>query len=228
MPLGGGDLGLNVWVENSTRLRDQHRHELPIDTFTGTVLFYAAKSGFYDDNNSLVKLGRYRLTLSPNPFNKSFSQSLKLNDGYVEIKGNYGLDMKLWVDVYNPAIHVDVKSSTALSLTASYETWRYKDRPMGSSEQGMRQYTFDEHLLMHLLDQSDWDVYPKVSPTPITKADNISFYNGGVLFTHRNTANTTFDVTVKEQGLDQYADTMYNPLAYNTVSLSTPLEVKLI
>jgi len=59
MPCGGGDVGLNVWVEK------------------GDVLLYIAKSGTFDENNSLLKLGRVRLRLSPNPFEGSdFIQQL--------------------------------------------------------------------------------------------------------------------------------------------------------
>lgn len=36
--------------------------------------------------------------------------------------------------------------------------------------------------------------------------------------THRNLQSTVFDYTVREQGLEQYKDTMYNPIANNTVS----------
>jgi hypothetical protein len=40
MPCGGGDIGLNVWVEN------------------GELFFYIARSGTFDENNALLKLGR--------------------------------------------------------------------------------------------------------------------------------------------------------------------------
>ncbi|MDB4921030.1 DUF5703 domain-containing protein, partial [Mucilaginibacter sp.] len=40
MPCGGGDIGLNFWVEN------------------GDLYFYIAKSGTFDENNTFLKLGR--------------------------------------------------------------------------------------------------------------------------------------------------------------------------
>jgi Domain of unknown function (DUF5703) len=49
MPCGGGDIGLNVWVEK------------------GELLCYLSKSGAFDENNGFMKLGRVRLKLSPNP-----------------------------------------------------------------------------------------------------------------------------------------------------------------
>ena len=69
MPCGGGDIGMNVWVEE------------------GDVLFYLSRSGTFDENNCLLKQGRFRIRLSPNPFKetKEFRQELMLNDGFVEI-----------------------------------------------------------------------------------------------------------------------------------------------
>src|ERR1700761_9151270 len=60
MPVGGGDIGCNVWVENND------------------LLFYIARSGTFDENGSMLKLGRVRLQLSPNPFKSNFKQELKL------------------------------------------------------------------------------------------------------------------------------------------------------
>ena len=46
MPCGGGDIGMNVWVED------------------GDVLFYISRSGTFDEHNCLLKQGRIRLRLS--------------------------------------------------------------------------------------------------------------------------------------------------------------------
>ncbi|KAL1970104.1 hypothetical protein VTN77DRAFT_6509 [Rasamsonia byssochlamydoides] len=177
MPLGGGDLGLNVWAEN------------------GTILFYIAKSGTFDDNNSLVKLGLVRLTLEPDPFVDQFSQTLLLNDGYIVFTGRNDTTVTLWVNAFNPVVHTSINSSVPLSLTASYESWRYRDCLMG------------ENGTIYEQDQSSWDQLPGANAT--TRADNITFYNGGVLMTHRNLPTTVFDYTVREQGLEQYKDVMY-------------------
>lgn len=58
----------------------------------GDVLFYLSRSGTFDENNCLLKQGRFRIRLSPNPFKetKEFRQELMLNDGFVEISaGRY-------------------------------------------------------------------------------------------------------------------------------------------
>ena len=64
MPLGNGDIGLNVWVEQD-----------------GDLLFYISKTDAWSDSCRLLKLGRVRVKLSPNPFMKGlpFVQTLRLH-----------------------------------------------------------------------------------------------------------------------------------------------------
>ena len=99
MPLGGGDIGCNVWVEN------------------GELLFYFQRSGSLSENGEYLKLGRIRIKLSPNPFEHSslFRQVLILKDGFIRIKvespGNDALiktEIDLWLEFANPVIHVDI------------------------------------------------------------------------------------------------------------------------
>lgn len=111
MPCGGGDIGLNVWVEK------------------GDLLFYISRSGVFDESNVFPKLGRVRMRLSPNPFTDggSFQQELKLNEGYVEITGRKGRirsTIRVWVDVFSPVIHVDAQCSAPVTAQAWYESWR--------------------------------------------------------------------------------------------------------
>lgn len=110
MPCGGGDVGMNVWVENDE------------------VLFYLSKSGTFDENNAMLKLGRVRLKFSPNPFTEAnFKQELRLQEGGVRISdGN--TQINLWVDVFRSVVHVDVQSAKLFKMTAAYESWRHEDR----------------------------------------------------------------------------------------------------
>src|SRR5262245_28100222 len=91
MPCGGGGIGLNVWVEN------------------GELFIYATRSGSFNEDNNLMKAGRIRINLSPNPFDgKTFKQELHLAEGYISIDGeNSGVkaNAKIWVDVFNPVAH---------------------------------------------------------------------------------------------------------------------------
>jgi hypothetical protein len=184
MPCGGGDIGLNVWVEQ------------------GEVFFYIARSGTFDENNALLKLGRVRVTLSPNPFQgKTFRQELVLKDGYIRIKGAKGdlsVDMKIRADVFHPLVQVEMKSSQPVSATFAYESWRTIDRPGAGKENN----------------SNSWKWAPQGEVK--TYRDEISFHDEGILFYHRNRGNTVFDATVKQQGLESIKDSLNNPLKYLT------------
>ncbi|KQO20597.1 hypothetical protein ASF10_16100 [Flavobacterium sp. Leaf82] len=178
MPLGGGDIGLNVWVEK------------------GDLYFYFSRSGTFDEHNTLLKLGRVKVTLSPNPFkdNEGFHQELILKDGYVVI-AQKGTKIKLWVDVFKPIIHLDLESKNPLKMTASYESWRYKNRESKGKANNANSYK--------------WAPQGEI----ITYKDSISFENNGLKFYHRNRENTVFDVAVKQQKMESVKDQMLNPLA---------------
>lgn len=114
MPCGGGDIGMNVWVQD------------------GDILIYANRSGSLNEDNNLMKAGRLRIKCSPNPFDgKAFKQELHLQNGYVTIDGeNNGVKatMKIWVDVFNPVAHFEITASKKINVEAAYESWRYQDR----------------------------------------------------------------------------------------------------
>lgn len=59
MPLGGRDIGCNVWVENNV------------------LYFYMAQSGAFDEKGNMIKAGRCAITMEPDPFRDSFSQELR-------------------------------------------------------------------------------------------------------------------------------------------------------
>lgn len=115
MPVGGGDIGLNVWAEDN-----------------GDILFYMGRSGAYDEHGTLLKQGRVRLRL-PGGNTSGFSQRLKLEEGYCTIDAN-GSKVTIWADVFRPVVHVEVESPKAISPAISYENWRYADRPFKQGE----------------------------------------------------------------------------------------------
>lgn len=113
MPIGNGDLGLNVWTESN-----------------GDIVFLIGKTDAWTENGQLVKLGRIRLRLSPNPFTKAgaFRQVLRPGLGEVELHGDSGTIVRVWVDANHPVAHVEVKSEQAMDLQASTELWRLQPR----------------------------------------------------------------------------------------------------
>lgn len=179
MPCGGGDIGLNVWVEQ------------------GEVLVYLSQSGMFDENNALLKAGRLRLKLFPNPFSENFKQELILKDGNVKISGGSGkmaTSLSIWVDVFHPVVHVDISSASKISTVASYENWRYQDRLLTRKENNA----------------NSWKWYNKVSV--ITQQDQIGFDKNQVFFYHQNQDSTVFEATLRQEGLLAYQTQFDNPL----------------
>lgn len=180
MPCGGSDIGMNVWVEQ------------------GDLFVYVARSGHYDEHNTLLKAGRLRFRFSGDPFRGGyFRQQLHLEQGYVTVTGkNNGVTVtvKIWADVAKPVAHYEISSSKKVAVDVAYESWRYKDRIVQP-----REYF-----------SNSWKWAP---PKNIYyKADHISFQNNTVLFYHHNRDSTIFDATVRQQGMDAVKSQLYDPL----------------
>lgn len=182
MPCGGGDIGMNVWVEK------------------GELLIYLAQSGSLDEHNTMLKAGRIRIKLFPNPFDGgTFKQQLHLNAGYITVQGEsrgVKATVKIWADIKMPVAHVAISSNKRINMEAAYENWRYQDRVVKARE--------------NFANSWKWGA-PKNN---VYKKDSIAFAGNSVLFYHHNTATTIFDATVTQQGMDKVKDQLYNPLKY--------------
>lgn len=181
MPCGGGDIGMNVWVEN------------------GDMLVYVARSGSFNEDNASMKAGRLRIKLSPNVFNgKIFKQELHLQRGYITVDGEHNgtrARVRIWADVFSPVVHLDVNANKKITVEAIYESWRYQDRLIKSRENFGNSWKW---------------AAPK---NHVYRKDNIDFNGKEVLFYHHNIAETIFDATVAQQGMDAVKDQLYNPLS---------------
>ena len=111
MPLGNGEIALNAWL-----------------TGGGDLQFYIAKIDAWEDNARLVKVGKVRLHLAPNPIaaGTAFRQELNLREGTIEISigGRAQTRLRLWVDANHPVINVTCESDSPLESTAVIELWR--------------------------------------------------------------------------------------------------------
>ncbi|MGO9256165.1 MAG: DUF5703 domain-containing protein [Bryobacteraceae bacterium] len=189
MPCGGGDIGLNVWVEN------------------GDILFYMSRSGAFDENNGFPKFGRMRIRLSPNPFDggSRFQQQLKLEQGSVEIVGEkqgQRVQVDIWVDVHSPVIHVDINSRTPVSAEALYESWRTADREdLPGEAESHRSYL---GAPVKAIERKDNVAFRD---------------NDILAFHRNQDNGTAFDLCVRQQGLDKVKDRMWNPLKDLTFGL---------
>lgn len=175
MPCGGGELGLNVWVENSE------------------VMIYFSDGAWLDENNALLKGGRLRLRLCPDPFGgRDFRQTLRLWDGHMEISGG-DVTMTIWADVKKPVFHIDINSAHPTAIKASYESWRYEDRPIGDEKNA-----------------TSWK-WALPNDAKFT-SDIFECDESSLTFRHENGPVTIFDYTVEKEGLGAYKADMYNPI----------------
>jgi alpha-L-fucosidase 2 len=106
MPIGNGDIGLNVWVERN-----------------GDLAFYISKTDAWGEGYQeqdpwmkqggvLMKLGLVKVSLTPSPFSggSGFSQVLKLHTGEIEVSGGQGTNpttLRVWIDANHPVIHLE-------------------------------------------------------------------------------------------------------------------------
>jgi alpha-L-fucosidase 2 len=116
MPVGNGDIGLNVWVNP-----------------TGELNFYIGKTDAWGQDikgaKGLMKVGAVRVALSPNPLTAGspFLQVLKLHEGEILIKEGAGakaVQLRVWVDANHPVIRVETKSQQPVALNVTLNDWR--------------------------------------------------------------------------------------------------------
>lgn len=132
MPLGNGDITANVWIEKG-----------------GDLLLYIGKSDTWSEATRLLKVGRIRVKLNPNPFteNAFFSQELNLHRGEINVtagpKGNT-TRIKLWIDANQPVIRIETASDKNISVSCTTELMRPHphtmtggDDPLASSFRGL-------------------------------------------------------------------------------------------
>ncbi|VGO18870.1 DUF5703 domain-containing protein [Pontiella sulfatireligans] len=183
MPVGGHSIGLNAWVED------------------GDILFYAQRSGSFDENNEYFKLGRFRVQLTPNPFEPgaSFEQELKLHEGFVQLRGSSKTSeatVNIWVEALRPVIHVDVQGETETTAVVSYEGWRNEAVELPDESQGARFGCFS------------WEGYPG---QVISYPDVVEQQDNGVLFYHRNRDDQLLiDFMIPYLGLDEVKNQIVN------------------
>ena len=187
MPLVGGDIGCNVWVEK------------------GDILIYVQRSGSLSENGEYLKMGRIRLQLHPNPFttDQAFRQELMLSDGCIGITSK-GIRIKLWIEIERPILHMQIEADSDIEVVASYESWRTEDKELLDVPQGSRERFTCFNL----------EGYPgKV----IRVKDEIGFRDDGILFYHRNPGEKLVpDMLIRQQGLEAYADEFFDDLKDRT------------
>lgn len=122
MPIGNGELGANVWMENN-----------------GNIVFYLSRTDSWSENSSLYKLGKVRVSFNPLIIDKDtkFKQFLDLKNGKIDFEisnANEKIDLTFLVDSENPVAYLKGKSTYPLQITVSSEIWRTQVRLIPEKE----------------------------------------------------------------------------------------------
>ena len=192
MPIGNGDIGANVWVEEN-----------------GDLLFYISKTDAWDEHARLVKLGKIRVSLTPNPFAKgnAFKQELDLRNGVIHITGSarspeLSADLRFWIDANHPAIRITGSTSADTTVKAVLEHWRTERRQASWdwSFSGLGDRTLGR-------DAVPYPVFIEPDTILTGKADSIVWY-------HRNgsAGRSVWEDTLKVQGLEDFMTQSKDPL----------------
>ena len=174
MPAGNGDIGVNVWAEEGT----------------GSVCFYIGKTDSWDETGRLLKLGKVRVKIEPNPFGagRPFRQKLNLPEAAVEVTAGDGRDavrIRVWVDANMPVIRVKARVPGTSVVTASVEPWRLKPEVMKDA------------LVSGL------NYYPEIfGPTIVRPDDIVDYPSNRVAWYHHNPETPSFAKALSMQGLE--------------------------
>ncbi len=186
MPLGNGDIGLNVWVEQD-----------------GDLLFYLSKTDAWDENARLLKLGRLRVSLSPNPFvtGAVFRQELDVASGCICIRSeilNLKSQIRLWVDANQPVVRLEIEADRPVEAKVALELWRTGERTREGAE---------GHGDAGLCSPDEREtVYPD---TVIPVAGD------AVVWCHRN-RSSCWAATLEHQHMGEWVKTGHDPLLNRT------------
>lgn len=207
MPLGAGDMACNVWVEG------------------GDLLFYIQRSGSFNEIGEVIKMGRVRLTLSPNPFIKPqfFSQKLVLNDGYITIKakGNksnndFEVRIKMWVDQFTHSVNLDIDSDKEIDYKVAYENWRYEDKLLVEDEYVKTQRW--SGLMKNPSPLAGCFSFVEAPFDVMKYKDEFSCEDNHIQFYHRNAEETLSpNFAIEQQGLTKYKDEIPNAIKNRTI-----------
>ncbi|MHC4072523.1 MAG: DUF5703 domain-containing protein, partial [Planctomycetota bacterium] len=158
MPIGNGDIGLNVWINPS-----------------GELVFYISKTDSWSENARLLKLGLMRVKLSPALWEQGtqFRQRLDLDAGQIEVVAGQGQRQKrlrVWVDANRPVILIEAESEQAFDIEAKLEVWRTHERQLkGAEAVSARGLTRD--------DENDYPIIVYPDTVVANKGERIAWYH---------------------------------------------------
>lgn len=188
MPLGNGDIGMNAWVEAN-----------------GDLFFYLSKTDAWSENGQLLKLGKIRISLEPNPFatGKPFRQELKLTDGEMVIHAGKPADevvITVRADANHPLAEIEVTAKKPVRIKAELQPWRTVRRAMTNKEELFSVYGLEA--------TDEKPVYQEADKILPAAGNRITWY-------HRN-ERSVWKENLDLQALGEFAAKNNDPLFYRT------------
>ena len=156
MPIGNGDIGLNLWCEQD-----------------GDLLFYISKTDAWSENAELLKIGRVRISFDRNPFVKGsfFVQELDFYNGEIRVRAgsqDSPVDIRIWVYANHPVVRAEIASGNPIGFKVSLELWRTQPRVLEGQEMPFGSQ------------KCPYPVYADVDTLPDVGADRICWYHRNI------------------------------------------------
>ncbi len=187
MPIGNGELGLNAWAESG-----------------GDLVFYLSRTDAWSEASRLLKLGRIRLHVEPNPFadGRTFEQRLMLRDGRIAIHaGPAGdsIDLELFVDAEHDNVHVSARSDHPVRASATLECWRNEPRRLMGTEL-----------------ESSWIMRDAPDSVEVVESPDLLLDEAGTVAWYHRNERSVQPLTLEHQGLSSVAKLARDPLLKRT------------
>jgi hypothetical protein len=186
MPTGNGDISVNAWVEKD-----------------GDLIFYIGKTDSWSEIERLLKVGKVRVRISPNPFKAAlpFRQELRMEEAAIVVQvGAPGsaVNIRIWVDANRPVIRLECTADQPVEVTASTEIWRTTERDLPQPER-----------------MSAWS--ERDNPGRLLESPDVlvAGRKSDVLWYHRN-ASSTWEDSLRLQGLEKLIGEQRDPLRDRT------------
>ena len=191
LPLGNGDVTLNVWVSR-----------------TGELCLLVGKADAYDENSSLLKPGLLRMGFLPAPFQSDTNIQLTFHPDESVVTGRLSdqINVRIRVDANHPVIVVETEG--AMQTTATIDTWRKAATNMAETQVS--------DLFKNLQGADPYATITFPDTVVTTLPDLLAVFHQNIQPT-----NDPYLINLQVQGIADFATTSTHPLLGRTFGVAT-------
>ncbi|MBL8765004.1 MAG: hypothetical protein JNM07_12115 [Phycisphaerae bacterium] len=208
MPIGNGMVGANVWVEED-----------------GDLVLLLSRADAWSETDRLLKLGRIRVHLEPNPFiaarasggsgaveTAPFRQELNLREGRIDITAgargaaDRGATIRVFVDARSPTVRIEGECAQPTTIVARLESWRRARKDLENDDELRSSWTMHS-APAEVRRELAWESPDVIIPVAGSRA--------GITWYHRN-EHSVVPFTLTRQGLDSIKGSFKDPLLGRT------------